>query len=115
MRVLPRFIFWNTSKKVKCGSTDTSASFVQEIFNEAQQNAQKFIDEFLDLYVIKTLKDFNLAKRGKQLTKSEQKLGRLLLSKEADVIYDCIDEIANKLTNKQISFLAKILLTEYKN
>lgn len=94
-------------KPVKCGSTDTSTSFVQEIFNETQQKAKDFIDEFLNLYGKKTLEDFNLTKREKQITEREQNLDRLLISNEADVIYDCINEIASKLTNEQIRSLGK--------
>ena len=46
-------------------------------------------------------------KREKQIAERERKLEHLLIRNEADTLYDCITEIADKLTDDQIRVLGK--------
>ena len=101
-----------TQVPIKCTNMDANTSFVQEIFDETQQKAQDFIDNFLKSYGEKTLENFGLAKREKQIADRERKLDQLLVRKEADVIFDCIYEIASKLTDEKIRTLGKDFFIE---
>ncbi len=84
-----------------------SASFVQDIFEETQRRGKEFIDDFLKTYGDMKLKDFDLSKREENITKREKKLNDLLIEREADLIYDCIVEIKDHLSNEQIRALGK--------
>lgn len=96
-----------TQVPIKCTNMDANTSFVQEIFDETQQKAQDFIDNFLRIYGDKKIEDFSLTKREKQIAERERKLDHLLIRNEADTLYDCITEIADKLTDDQIRVLGK--------
>lgn len=96
-----------SQEPVSVESTENSNTFVKEIFDETQRKAQDFIDSFLKDYGQKTLEDLNLTKREKNITNRENTLNKLLMDKEADLLYDCIVEISNKLTDEQVYALGK--------
>lgn len=94
-------------KPVKNKNTNTSASFVQEIFSETEQRAKCFIESFLKEFGEKTLADFNLKNREKNVTYREHNLKQILAEQKADLIFDCLDEISITLNCDQIRTVGK--------
>lgn len=96
-----------SQKPVSIEPKKNSDSFLKEIFDETQQKAQAFVESFLKEYGQRTLEDFNLAKREKNITNRENALNKLLMDNKADLIYDCIVEIKNNFTDEQVRALGK--------
>lgn len=92
---------------VKAVNENKEVSFVQDVFEETQKRGKEFVDNFLKTYGDTKLKDFNLAKREESVSKREKEVDKLLMEQEADLIYDCIVEIKDHLSDEQICGLGK--------